>query len=516
MTGDWLRRHMEILASDEMEGRGTGTGGYAKAARYVADRFQELGLEGMGDRGGYEQRVPLLRSRLVPGSLRCRFGKDGRTVELIPDEEFVGAAGFGAAHDEVTAPVVFLGYGIVAPEYGHDDYGQVDVHGQIAVVLSGAPARFETDPRAFYSSPEGKQRLAASRGAVGLITVRTPADLERLPWKVGVTNAGVSAMRWLDPAGLPFDGDSQLVGAVSLAAEGARRFLAFTGHDLDELLARREAGETGGIPLGVTAALARDSEHSHLACANLVGLLRGSDPILREDYLVCSAHLDHLGTREAASGREIFNGAYDNAAGVGTLLCMAATMARAEPRPRRSVLFVAFTAEEKGLRGSSFFVRNPPVAVDRLVANINIDMPYLGFPIADIEAIGADHSTLHEAVVRAAAAVGLEVTSDRLPEQVRFIRSDQFSFVKEGIPGLNLKPGARSSDPATEGKALLSDYLRNHYHQVSDKLDLAYSPAGAKRYLGAAIELGLLVANQDERPRWNERDFFGQRFGRTA
>ena len=264
--------------------------------------------------------------------------------------------------------------------------------------------------------------------------------------------------------------------------------------------------------MDVDAKLERVSTQRIVPSANVVAVLRGSDPRLADEYLVYSAHLDHIGIRPADDGDEINNGAYDNAAGIGTMLQVAAAMAAMPHAPRRSVIFAAVTAEEKGLQGSSYFAKNPPLPAAQLVANINIDMPYLGFPVADIQAFGAEHSTLYSAVRAATEKMGMGLTPDPLPAEVRFVRSDQFSFVQEGIPALAFKAGSRSSDPAIDGDAMLDDFLKNHYHQASDDLDLPWSEEGAERFARTALLLGLIVADKDERPAWKENDFFGEKF----
>jgi Zn-dependent M28 family amino/carboxypeptidase len=213
------------------------------------------------------------------------------------------------------------------------------------------------------------------------------------------------------------------------------------------------------------------------------------------------------------TGDNIYNGAYDNAAGISIALEVAGAMARLSPSPRRSVIIAAVTAEEKGLRGSDFLANNSPVPIGDIVANINIDMPYLGHPIADVEGFGVEHSTLYEALSRAAEKRGLTLTPDPRPELVRFIRSDQFSFVKRGVPGLNLKPGSTSSDPSIDGAALRTAFLQDHYHKTSDDLNLPFSDTGAERFANAVLTFGLIVANDDVRPKWKTGDFFGDRFG---
>ena len=216
--------------------------------------------------------------------------------------------------------------------------------------------------------------------------------------------------------------------------------------------------------------------------------------------------------RSGEDGDEIHNGAYDNAAGVATVMEIARAMAELSVAPRRSIIFAAVTAEEKGLRGSSYLANNPPVPISKIVANLNIDMPFLGHPIADVEGLGVEHSTLHDALIRAAKLRGVSLTPDPRPELVRLIRSDQFSFVKLGVPGLNLKPGSNSSNRDIDGATLRNEFLHEHYHTPGDNLDLPYNVEGATRFAGVALEFGLIVANDDKRPAWNEGDFFGEKF----
>ncbi len=514
VTGEEIRGHMEFLAADDMEGREAGTAGYQRAADYIAAEFRSIGLEPLGDDGAYFQSIEFFETRLEPETARMSLGKGDAGVELVSRDDFIRGGGYGVAEEEITAPLVFVGHGIVAPEYAHDDFAGVDVAGKILVVLSGAPPRFDTDQRAFYSSSRGKQAVAADRGAVGIVMVRTPVDQARRAWDRILPGVGTPGMRWLDAERMPHEGFPELAGGALLSQAGAEKLFALAGHDLAAIFAKHAAGETGSFELRVTATLGRTSKQRTVTSANVVGLLRGSDPILRDEYVVYTGHLDHLGVRPGEDGDAIHNGAYDNAAGIGAILEIAEAMASLPTPPRRSVIFATVTAEEKGLQGSSYFVHNPPVAIERLIANINIDMPYLGFPVADVEAFGAEHSTLHDAVRRATAELGMDLTPDPMPERVRFVRSDQFSFVKAGIPALAFKAGSKSSDAEIDGAAMLADFLANHYHRPSDDLSLPYSSEGAERFARAALALGLIVAGEDERPRWNEGDFFGDKFAR--
>lgn len=511
-SGAMIREHMEALATDALQGREAGTEGHLVAARYVAESFSGLGLAPAAGDGSFFHQVPLLESRLVPGSEALRLHRDGTTLELEPGQDFVTAGGFGEARERLRAPLLFVGYGIQAPEYGHDDFAGVNPAGSILVQFTGAPPGFAHDERAYYSSADGKQALAVRLGARGIITIRTPVDRQRLTWERVRHSAAGSGMRWLDAGGAAHEGHPQLLAHAMLSDQGAAQLFALAGRDLEALFVQHDAGDTGAFALGVEAHFERRSTQRRVTSPNVLALLPGSDPELRGEYLLFSAHLDHLGADPGGQGDVIYNGAYDNAAGVATLLEVAAALARTRPAPRRSILFAAVTAEEKGLRGSDYLAHHPPVAIGSIVANINIDMPYLGFPAADVEGYGADHSTLHDTLALAAGEHGLALTPDRHPELVRLIRSDQYSFVRQHVPGLNLKPGTVSADPAVDGTGQVALYLHEHYHARSDELGLPYSEEGATRFARVALSLGLRVANADERPRWREGDFFGERF----
>lgn len=512
VTGAEIRAHMEVLAADDMQGREAGTAGYQKAADYVASQYRHIGLLPLGDGQSYFQSIDFLETRLEPDSSRLILHTADADTELVFREDYLRAGGFGDTVETVTAPLVFVGHGIVAPEYGHDDFAAVDVDGKILVMLSGAPPQFATDLRAFYSSRNGKHANAVALGAVGVITIRTPVDQARRPWERFLPGIGTPGMHWLDTAGKPYEGFPELAGNALLSESGAEKLFSAAGHDLDAVFAKHATGVTGSFDLDLVATVSRSSRQRAVTSANVIGLLKGSDPSLAKEYIVYTAHLDHIGIRPGENGDDIHNGAYDNAAGVATILEIAAGMSLLDPAPQRSVIFAALTGEEKGLQGSSYFARHPPVPVKSIVANINIDMPYLAFPVADIEAFGVEHSTLAAAIARATTLVGLQLTPDPMPEEVRFVRSDQFSFVRAGIPAIALKAGSKSADPRSDGAAMLQDFLKNHYHRPSDDLSLPFSAEGAERFVRTALLLGLEVAATDERPRWNERDFFGEKF----
>jgi hypothetical protein len=511
INGADIRAQMTILADDSMGGREAGTVAYDRAAAHVSRQFAAIGLEPLGEAGTFFQNIEFFETRLVPDTATLTLQAEGMTpLELEFARDFIRSGGYGEAVETITAPLVFVGHGITAPEYDHDDYAEVDVSGKILVVLSGAPPQFATDQRAYYSSGKTKAALAAQHGAAGIISLRTPVDQARRPWARYLPGIGRPGLRWITADDEPFEAYPEFRGSAVLSESGASTLFTFAGVDLEEIFAHHAAGGTGSFALNVDATLSRTSTQSVVSSANVIGAVRGSDPVLKDEYVVYTAHLDHIGVRGVGVADAIHNGAYDNAAGIAVILEVAKAMQRLPLR--RSVMFAAVTAEEKGLQGSSYLVHNPPVPISSLVANINIDMPYLGFPVADIEAFGAEHSTLLAAVTQATQDLAMTLTPDPMPEEVRFVRSDQFSFVKQGIPALAFKAGSKSSDPAIDGKAMLQDFLKNHYHRASDDLSLPYSAEGAARFGRAAARLGLIVANDEQRPEWNPGDFFGDKF----
>jgi hypothetical protein len=512
LKGENVRKHMEVLASDKMLGREAGTENYDKAAQYLIQNFSDLGLKPLGNGGSFEQPIRFIESRLDTESTVMRIYNDDRAIDFIFKDDYIRSGGFGNVSEKITAPLVFVGYGIIAPEYNHDDYKGINVKDKILVVLSGAPPNFKTDQRAFYSSGRTKAEIAIAQGASGIISLRTPVDQKRRPWERYLPGVGSPGMRWLNQYNEPYNGYTQLQGSATISQAGAKKLFELSGHDLDQIFNHHAEGLNNSFDMGVTATLERSSNQREVLSSNIIGFIEGSDPILRSQYVIYTAHLDHIGIRTGKGNDHIHNGAYDNAAGIGSIIEIASSILSMDQPPRRSIIFAALTAEEKGLQGSSYFVKNPTVPIESLVANINIDMPYLGFPVADIHAFGAEHSSLYGAMETATQYIGIQFTPDPLPEEVRFVRSDQFSFVKEGIPALALKAGTISSDPNIDGGKELDNFLKNHYHQPTDDLNLPFSNEGTERFARTGLLLGLIVANDEQKPTWNADDFFGDKF----
>lgn len=508
-----IETHLRFLASDALRGRMTGTPGYDAAAAYVASRFEAFGLEPAGD-DDYFQSVRYAASDLDAGASGVTlYGPDGAR-ELAWQEEFVMRGDAARERTSVRAPAVFVGHGVRAPEYGHDDYAEIDAEGRVVVAVSGSPDFLPTDAGAFHATGHQKRQAAADAGAVGLVKLRSAYAAEHYPWTERMRNAGaMPAMRWLTPAGEVADHVSELRGEAVIAESVAPGLFRGAPTSYDDVMSADASGEAlPAFPLEVEVELERESAIEHIESPNVVGLLPGSDPELADEHVVYSAHLDHLGEGAPVDGDSIYNGAYDNAMGISILLETARALSALEDPPRRSILFVAVGAEETGLRGSDHFARHPGVS-GRLAANINLDMPLFLYPVEEVVAFGAEHSTMAEPVERATRAEGWELTPDPMPDEVIFIRSDQYSFVRRGVPAVYLVPGFSSADPDIDGGALQQEFMQNHYHQPSDDLARPVRWSSVETFTRINIRIGQEVASADEAPAWREGDFFGERFG---
>ncbi len=509
-----LERHLQFLADDARLGRMSGEPGYNEAAQYVADQFESLGLEPAG-RDGWFQQVPLLTNRIDIESAAVTVHSDLGDKGLEWKKDFV--MGGDAVRDEtqVRAEVVYAGFGVDAPELGYSDYEDIDVRGKIVAIFSGAPAIFPHNERAYYSSGRTKLDEMVKRGAVGYISMRSRVDQKRRKWDVVTLNAGVTAgMSWINLSGHAADHHPELKGGAAISETIAPDIFKLTPISFEDALDAADSGEPMSTPLGIEVTLRQKSDHTEVTSPNVIGIIRGSDPELADEYVVYSAHLDHIGVGTPVEDDDIYNGFYDNAVGVSLLIEAARAFTTMAERPRRSILIVAVTGEERGLLGSDYFAHYPTVPADSIVANVNLDMPLLLYPLADVIAFGAEHSSLQAPIEKAVAAEGFVLTPDPIPEEVLFIRSDQYSFVRQGIPSVFLIPGFTSSDPGIDGQALFRDHLAKHYHRPSDDLTRPFDWDSALRFARANVRIGQEIADADQRPTWNAGDFFGERFGR--
>jgi len=516
-----IEAHIRFLASDYLAGRDAGSDGYEIAANYVASQMRLLGLQPAGDNGSYFAAVPMHDIHADTDFNQMVF--DGTTY--ANGEDIVIWPNPSVQEAEVTGELVFAGYGVVSPDRGHDDYADIDVEGKIVVLFDGVPDIFPSEERAHHNSSNTKRQQAADRGAIAVITVSTNGTDAIANMASGFGSASFTA---LTPAtgSSPFD---QIRAHGTVSADLGAQFFEGAEMSLEDVRAAMNAEDGASYPhfdLPHTVTLRQRTIWEPFSDPNVVGMIEGSDPELRDEVVVLSAHLDHIGAitdhmrgggqcRSSDDDDQICNGAVDNASGVSIMLETARTFLE-EGTPRRSILFVALAAEEKGLLGSQHFARNPTVDADRMVANVNLDMPVIVYDFADVIAFGSDHSNLGPIATRAAARLGINVSEDPLPEQSLFVRSDHYNFVREGVPSLFLMTGFSSPDPRwDEGEGFMG-FLNTHYHRQTDQLDGELEvlfEQGAK-FANINYIIAREIADSDERPAWNEDSYFGNLFGR--
>lgn len=507
-----IRSHVEFLAGDLLEGRATASRGYDIAAAYVAAQFRQAGLQPGGDDKSYFQRVPLLEATpVLPGS-SAELVREDDTYTFEYGTHYLPTADFSSASSTLSAPMVFAGFGVEAPELEYNDFAGIDLKGRIAVVFSGAPAKFSHHQRAYYSWTEHKFSTLIERGAVGVITIASSADTKIMPWERRVAMSWTPEMRWLDEAGVPQNSFPALKLRFRFNHDAATQLFETAQTSFAAALAASDEGRPQGFPLPGMLTLSATTGLRKTESTNVVGILPGSDPQLKNEYVVVTAHLDHLGRGAAVNGDSVYNGAHDNAVGIGAMLEIARALHASGTRPRRSIVFVAVTAEEKGLLGSDFFAHQAQAHEQKLVANINMDMPLTFTPIFDFVALGAQHSTLGTAARQAVAAQGYRLSADAAPEQVKFIRSDQFSFIRRGIPAIVLSAGYQPRDPSVDLAKLREQFLTTHYHQPSDDLTVPLDYPTAADLARINVRIALAIANGASAPRWSTDDFFGEKF----
>ncbi|MGI9626508.1 MAG: M28 family metallopeptidase [Longimicrobiales bacterium] len=508
-----IEAHIRVLADDNLEGRAPGTAGYEGASRYVEQHLVSLGLQAAGDGGAFRQAVPLQQSVVDESASQLSISGPNGMASFSYAVDFTLSPNSVRPEVTVTAPVVFVGYGVSAPALGYDDYADIDVNGKVVAYLTGAPPALPSNQRAYYSSGTVKGEEAANRGAVGMIGFTYPED-PRFRWDVGVARSRRGAFAWLDGDGAPRGrgGESPIQASANLNHSVAQALFADAPTAIEDVFANGAASTPQAFDLGVDITVRTVSEHRQVSSHNLVGRLEGSDPQLRDEHVVFVSHIDHFGVGDAVEGDSIYNGAHDNASGTAIVMEIARAFASLPQTPSRSVLFLFVTAEEWGLLGSDYFVHHPTVPGASLVANLALDMPFLFHPLLDIVPYGAEHSSLADAVGAAADHLGIAIGPDPIPEQVLFIRSDHYSFVRQGVPALFIKSGFETGDDR-DGGAINTAFRRERYHTPSDESDQGFDFGAGVAHARVNFLTGYYVAMDRERPTWNEGDFFGGIFG---
>ncbi len=508
ITPERIRAHIRFLASDLLEGRGPATRGDRLAEAYVQAQMEAMHMQPGAPGGGWIQKVPLVGMRAAfsgPAVFRSERGE----AKGEPGGNLVAFSGVQKPEAKIEdAEVVFVGYGIVAPEYQWDDYKDADLTGKVLLMMNNDPeddpALFAGKTRLWYGRWDYKYLMAAKKGAAGAILIHTTHSAG-YPWQVVQTSWAGENFE------LPDEGSPRVQIRMWASEDFSKAIAALAGQDLDRLRASAELRTFRPVPLGVKMSFALSNTIARKESGNVVGVFPGGDPELSKEAVIYTAHHDHFGIKAGvkAGADDIYNGAIDNASGVGAVLSVASAFAALPRPPRRSVYFAIVAGEEQGLLGSEYLAKHPPVPAGKIAANINIDEANWFGKTRDISMIGLGKSSLDNDVAALAKMQGRIVKPDEFPDKGRFYRSDQFNFAKIGVPAAYLKFGTDViGRPEGYGKAQLEAYEKNDYHQPSDELRDTYDFAGAAEDAQLAFFLGCRVAGEKELPRWNRGDEF--------
>lgn len=503
-----LENDVVVLADDTMQGRAAGTDGYAMAADYVAGRFAELGLQPGGDDGQWFQNVPLVRVAAARETRMLIVDGTGNISKADFRTDFVGRGAPITESGIIDAPIVFVGYGLDLPEQGYDDLGTVNLRGAIALWVPGVPEGIDSE-QAAHLQLNADARFAA-HGAIGSMMLWTSGFGQYNFWaEAGPHSPDGTTVTWLGKDGVPHSDAAGLQVSLTASPGLSNQLLAGQRINYQQLIASQADGPAPlpSFRTGLTARISYENSFEMFDTANVIAVQPGTDPAVADEYVVVTAHLDHIGVSDErrADGDTINNGAMDNATGVAAMLEIARLL-KAAPS-RRPVMFVALGAEEIGLLGSSYHAANPGLATGELVANVNFDMPILTWPFNDIVAFGGERSNMRAAVQSAATEYGVRLSPDPNPQEMFFVRSDQYSYVQQGIPAVYLDLGFGNG-----GEAEQTYFLRAHYHKVSDEIARVDF-----EQLGRFADIGYLatrnIANMAQRPAWVPGDFFGRTYG---
>ena len=489
--------HVQYLADDKLEGRGTGTEGFAKAADYVTSQFQKAGLQPAGE-DGYVQNVEFNVLQLDETQSSLEFIRDGKSQPVqFGEDGFLSPTPTAAPVD---APAVFIGYGLKIPEEKIDDFTGQDLKGKIAVYVTGGPASVSASVKAHYQSGEERRKNIAAAGALGMVVIPNPQSQE-VPW------SRIAGARFAERMELR-DAENRAPWppfTMILNPSHADKLFAGSNHAFQEIAALLGTDkQLPHFPLAVNIRAKTGEKRSTARSENLAGVLPGSDSNLKDEYVAISAHLDHLGIGEPVNGDKIYNGAMDDASGIASLIEIARAMHESAAKPKRSILFLAVTAEEKGLLGSEYFAAHPTVK-GNIIADLNMDMYLPLFPLKYLEVQGLGESTLGDDVTAVAKESGVAVQADKQPDHVRFIRSDQYSFIKKGVPSLAFKFGWL---PGTREEKLFNDWYKERYHGVKDDATQPVDSAAAAQFNAILEKLAVRLANAGARPSWKPDSFF--------
>ncbi|RDC62697.1 M28 family peptidase [Adhaeribacter pallidiroseus] len=497
-----LQAHVTFLADDRLKGRLPGTPGYQMAVDYAVEQFKAAGVEPAGENNSYLQPVRLRKAFTNKDATLAVINGPGKEEALRNGKDFIIYPHFENPAIHVQAALVFVGSGISAPDLNYDDYAGVDVTNKIVVIRRGAPQNFLSSVAASSMNLTTILKTALDHGAVGVIIGSASGQVHELK--------GVNDVRFPDgkmaPSGSYISDKMQLLSLFNRTR--FNQLLQQANLDTTRVFASLKAGKPASTPMPQAVKAAYTNTYQDIISYNVIGKITGSDAALKSEYVVHTAHLDHLGISTPVKGDSIYNGAHDNASGVACLLEISKLYAQLKDKPKRSVLIALVTGEEMGLLGSTYLAMRPVVPAASIVANINTDMPTLIAPLLSVVALGAEHSSLSKPVQAAATYLHLGVEGDPEPEQNRFVRSDQYSFVKQGIPALHIKYGNKTPDGANNLNKKVQQWRETYYHQPQDDSNGLFDFNAGKVYTQLNFLISYQVAQNALRPTWNPDSYF--------
>jgi Zn-dependent M28 family amino/carboxypeptidase len=498
--------YIKVLADDNMEGRETGSDGLRRAETYIVEQLKKNGLGPAGS-DGYYQAVKFESRQLIETDSSAALVRDGKSEPLTLGEDVIMGTRAETA-EEVAAPMVFVGYGLKIPEQKYDDFAGLDLKGKVAVYISGSTSDTPAALSAHYQSIAERWKALRAAGAIGMVSILNPASMD-IPWSRISANRTEPSMVLAEPG---FHDTKGLKVSLLVNPDSAEKFFAGSGSFAQIAQLAKDRYPLQHFPLAASIRVKARIEQKAVESANVVAKLPGSDASLKDEYVVLSAHVDHLGIGAPINGDKIYNGAMDNASGDAVLLDVAASLKKSGDKLKRSLLFVFVTGEEKGLLGSRYFARHPTVPGNSIVADINIDMFLPLFPLKVLTVYGLQESNLGDIVTKVANDRGIRVQSDPEPLRNVFIRSDQYSFIRVGIPSLTMKVGFDKGSPEEQ---LVKDWRTNRYHAPSDDLNQPVDLSAAAGYEEIMRGLMIAVANDSQRPQWKQDSFF-RRYAQPA
>jgi Zn-dependent M28 family amino/carboxypeptidase len=492
--------YVKVLAADDMEGRDTGSAGLRKASTYVMEEVKKSGLEPAGT-SGYYQPVNFISRQIDEKDSSLVLVRDGKADKLVLGEDAMFSTRYDLA-PKVDAPLVFAGYGLRVPETNYDDFSGLDVKGKVIVYIAGSPADVPAALSAHYQSSGERVRLLRELGAVGMVAIPNPASMD-IPWSRMTLSRTRPSMVLADPT---LDDTQGIQLGMTFNPADAEKLFAGSGHTFAELVPlAKERKPMPHFPLSVTIQAKAKVIRKNVESDNIVAKLPGSDPSLKDQYVVLSAHIDHIGIGEPINGDKIYNGAMDNASGSALLLDIAAALHTSNIKPKRSILFLWVTGEEKGLLGSKYYAAHPTVPKSSIIADLNTDMFLPIVPLKVLTVLGLNESTLGDDAREVAKQLGVEVQPDPEPLRNSFVRSDQYSFIRQGVPSLAMGVGTVKGSPEA---AIQKEWLTKNYHAPSDDLNQHVDLPAAGKYEDVMLALALKVADAPQPPQWNSDSFF--------